>query len=101
MRDFASIDTQISATGPRVCELWLLEFDRRLDFDFKLASDGSVWRERGVAATTHNKPYSLLYPMTSNNPGSNDKTMENFAKQIGTDFVTLEFSNMRGTRYRF
>jgi len=27
--------------------------------------------------------------------------MEMFAKQIGTDFVTLEFSNMLGTRYRF
>jgi len=26
--------------------------------------------------------------------------MKIFAKQIGTDFVTLEFSNMRVTRYR-
>jgi len=24
LRDFASIDTQISATGPSVCELWPL-----------------------------------------------------------------------------
>jgi len=24
LRDFASIDTQISATAPRVCELWPL-----------------------------------------------------------------------------
>jgi len=24
MKDFASFDTQISATGPRVCELWPL-----------------------------------------------------------------------------
>jgi len=24
LRDFALIDTQISATGPRICELWPL-----------------------------------------------------------------------------
>ena len=102
MRDFASIDTQISATGPRVCELWPLEVDCRLDFDLKLASDGSgVARERGVAATAHNKRSSLLYPMISNRLRWNDNIMESFAKQIGTDFVTLEFSKMRGTRYRF
>ena len=102
MRDFASIDTQSSATGPRICELLPLEFDCRLDFDLKLASDGSgVARERGVAATAHNKRSSLLYRMISNRPGSNDNIMESFAKQFGTDFVTFEFWNMRGPRYRF
>jgi len=59
-----------------------------------------VARERGVAATAHNKFSSLLYPMISNRPGSNDDIVDIFAKQTGTDFVTLEFSNMRGTRYR-
>jgi len=39
--------------------------------------------------------------MISNRPRSNDDIIELFAKQIGTDFVTLEFSNMRGTRYQF
>jgi len=46
--------------------------DCRRDFDLKLASD--AWegaRERGVAATAHNKLSSLLYPMISNTPGSN------------------------------
>jgi len=42
-----------------------------------------------VAATAHNKLLSLLYPMIPNRPGSNDDIMEGFAKQIGTDFVTL------------
>ena len=51
----------------------------------------------GVAATAHNQYSSLLYPMISNIPGSNDDIMERFAKQIGTDFVTLKFANMRGT----
>jgi len=35
--------------------------------------------------------------MISNRPGSNGNIMDMFAEQIGTDFVTLEFSNMRGT----
>jgi len=81
MRDFASIDTQISATGPRVCELWPLEVDCRLDFDLKLASDGSgVARERGVAATAHNKRLSLLYPMISNRLRSNDNIIGKFCE---------------------
>ena len=52
-------------------------------------------REGGgvVAATAHIKRSSLLYPRISNRPRSNDDIMEIFAKQIGTDFVTLEFSN--------
>ena len=36
---------------------------------------------------------SLLYPMISKKPGSNDNIIERFAKQIGTDFVTLEFEH--------
>jgi len=51
----------------------------------------------GVTPTAHNKYSSSRYPMISNRPGSNDDIMEPFAKQIGTDFVTLKFSNMRGT----
>jgi hypothetical protein len=68
MSDFASIDTQISATGPGVCELRPLEFDFRRDFDLKIISDawkGARERVGGgvVAATAHNKLSSLLYPM--------------------------------------
>jgi len=36
---------------------------------------------------------SNIYPMISNRLASNDDIMESSAKQIGTDFVTLEFSN--------
>jgi len=50
----------------------------------------------GITAAAHNKYSSLLYPTISNRPGSNDDIMERFAKQFGTDFVTLKFSNMRG-----
>jgi len=39
--------------------------------------------------------------MIPNRPGWNNDIMESFAKHIGTDFVTLEFSNMKGTWYRF
>jgi hypothetical protein len=53
--------------------------------------------EKEVAATAHNKLPSLLYPMITNRPESNKDIMEIYAKQIGTYFVTLEFSNMRGT----
>ena len=35
--------------------------------------------------------------MISNRIRSIGDIMEKFAKQIGTDFVMLEFSNMRGT----
>jgi len=58
-------------------------------------------QEKGVVATVHNKLPSLFYPMISNRTGSNKEIMDIFAKQIETDFVTLEFSTMRGTRYRF
>jgi hypothetical protein len=68
----------------------------RRDFDLTVFS-GKV----RVAATAHNKLSSLLYRMISNRPGSKYNIMEIFAKQIGTDFVTLEFSNMRATGYRF
>ena len=34
--------------------------------------------------------------MISNRPGSNEEIMDIFAKRNGTDFVTLEFSNMGG-----
>jgi len=72
------------------------------DFDLKIFS--YAWggaRDKGIAATAHNKLSSLLYPMISNRPGSNEGIMEMFAEQIGTDFVTLQFSYMLGTRYRF
>jgi len=58
-------------------------------------------RGGGFDATAHNKLSSLLYPMISNRPGSKEDSMKSFAKKIETDFATLEFSNMRGTRYRF
>jgi len=89
---------------PLVCELWSLQIHCRLDFDLKLASDacGVVREGRVVAATTHKKRSSLLYPMISNRPGSNHDIMEIFVKQIGTDFVTLEFLNIHepGTDFK-
>jgi hypothetical protein len=39
LRDFASIDTQIGATGLRVFELQPLQVARRRDFDLKIFSD--------------------------------------------------------------
>jgi hypothetical protein len=48
-------------------------------------------RERGVAATAHNKRSSMLYLTISKRPGSNDDMMEIFAKKIETDFVMPEF----------
>jgi hypothetical protein len=102
LRDSASIDTQISATGPSVCELWPLEFDCRHELNLKVFSDAIVGaRERVVAVNANNKTSSLLYPMISNRPGLNKDIMEIFVKQIGTNFVTLEFSIMRGIWYRF
>jgi len=68
LRDFASTDTQISAMGPRVCELWPLEFDCRRDFDLKLVSD--AWRgarERGRLLrlrTTNFYPCSIQWYQT-------------------------------------
>ena len=47
------------------------------DFDLKIFS--YAWggaRDKGIAATAHNKLSSLLYPMISNRPGSNDDIME-------------------------
>jgi hypothetical protein len=51
---------------------------------------------RGFDATTRNKPSSVLYPIILKRPGSNDDVMGSFAKQIGADFVTLEFSQHAG-----
>jgi len=36
----------------------------------------------GVAATAHNTLSSLLYPMISHRPGSNENIMEMFAKSL-------------------
>jgi hypothetical protein len=58
-------------------------------------------QEREVAATAHNKLSSLLYPIISYSYGLNEDIMEIFAKKKKTDFITLEFLNMRGTQYRF
>jgi len=64
---------------------------------FKLVSD--AWGRgagNGVTATAHNKLSSLLYTMISKRPELNDDIMESFAKQIGTDFVTLEVFERAG-----
>jgi hypothetical protein len=47
-----------------------------------------------------NKLSFLLYSMILKTSASYDDVMEIFAKQIGTYFVTLEFLNMQGIRYR-
>jgi hypothetical protein len=47
------------------------------------------------------KHSSVFYPMILNKHGSKEDILEMFAKEIGTDFVKLEFSKMRGNWYQF
>jgi hypothetical protein len=84
--------------GSRVYALRPLKVDCRTDFDLLLAAFDAGRREaREVAIVMSNKLSFLFHPVTS---ASYDDVMEIFAKQISTYFMTLEFLNMQGIRYR-
>jgi hypothetical protein len=53
-----------------------------------------------VAVAMSNKLSFLLYPMILKISASYEDVMQIFAKEIITYFVTLEFLNMQGIRYR-
>jgi hypothetical protein len=83
--------------GSRVNAQRPLKIDCRTDFNL------NYWRltreAREVAVVMSNKLSFLLYPMILKTSASYD-VMKNFAKRISTYFVTLEFLNMQGIRYR-
>jgi hypothetical protein len=87
--------------GSRIYALRPLKIDCRTDFDFQL---GALVAGRGeaqeVAVAMSNKLSFLIYPMILWISASYDDVMEIFAKHISTYFVTLEFLNIQGIRYR-
>jgi hypothetical protein len=87
--------------GSRVYALRLLKIYCRTDFDLQLAALDAGRREaREVALAMYNILPFLLYPMILKTFAPYDDVMEMFAKKISTYFVTLEFLNMQGIRYR-